>query len=43
MLELFGKLSSIYWIYNYSPEKITQFAKERFSCEAVGKTLDETY
>jgi len=28
---------------NYSPEKIAQYARERFSYEAVGKMLDEVY
>lgn len=28
---------------NYSPEKISQYAKEKFSYEAVGRTLDNIY
>ncbi len=28
---------------DYSPEKISQYAKEKFSCETVGKTLDDIY
>ena len=28
---------------SYSPEKIAQYASERFSYEAVGKVLDEVY
>jgi glycosyltransferase involved in cell wall biosynthesis len=28
---------------NYSPEKIAQYARERFSYEVVGKMLDEVY
>ena len=28
---------------NYSPEEITQYARERFSYEVVGKMLDEVY
>ncbi|MBA7507588.1 D-inositol-3-phosphate glycosyltransferase [subsurface metagenome] len=28
---------------NYSPEEITQYARERFSYEVVGKILDEVY
>jgi glycosyltransferase involved in cell wall biosynthesis len=28
---------------DYSPEKISQYAKDNFSCETVGKTLDDIY
>ncbi len=28
---------------DYSPEKISQYAKDKFSCETVGKTLDDIY
>jgi glycosyltransferase involved in cell wall biosynthesis len=28
---------------NYSPEKISQYAKDKFSCETVGKKLDDIY
>ena len=28
---------------NYSPEKIAQYARERFSYEVVGEMLDEVY
>ena len=43
LIELFGTQYMLDNYHNYPPEKIARYARERFSCETVGKMLDEVY